>query len=63
MDKVVPITGASSGIGAGIAREPASAGAKAMAGARRAGYLKDLVAEARRSCRAVALVRLTAAAR
>jgi len=45
LDKVVLITGASSGIGAGIARELASTGARLMLGARRVGHLEALAAE------------------
>lgn len=49
MDKVVLITGASSGIGAGIARELGKAGAKLMLGARRVDRLEDLAAEIRQN--------------
>ncbi|MFC6487069.1 SDR family oxidoreductase [Nitratireductor sp. GCM10026969] len=44
-DKVVLITGASSGIGAGIAFELGSAGAKVMLGARRMDRLQDVASK------------------
>nr|WP_300313236.1 SDR family oxidoreductase [Halomonas sp.] len=45
MDKVILITGASSGIGAGIARELGGSGAKIMLGARRVDRLESIAAE------------------
>lgn len=45
MDKTILITGASSGIGVGIARELASAGARVMLGARRVDRIEALAAE------------------
>jgi len=45
MDKVVLITGASSGIGGGIARELGKTGAKLMLGARRVARLEALAAQ------------------
>ncbi|MCH2393963.1 SDR family oxidoreductase [Oceanibaculum sp.] len=45
LDKVILITGASSGIGAGIARELGRAGAKLMLGARRTDRLASLAKE------------------
>jgi NADP-dependent 3-hydroxy acid dehydrogenase YdfG len=47
MDKVVLVTGASSGIGAGIARELGKAGAKLVLGARRTDRLQTLAEEIR----------------
>lgn len=45
MDKVILITGASSGIGEGIARELGSAGAKVLLGARRLDLIEAVAAE------------------
>lgn len=47
--RVVLVTGASSGLGAGFARALAAAGAKVVLGARRADKLAELVDEIRRS--------------
>ena len=47
MDKIILITGASSGIGAGIARELAAAGATVVLGARRTDRLEALAEEIR----------------
>ncbi|GGC75658.1 SDR family oxidoreductase [Chelatococcus reniformis] len=47
VDKIVLVTGASSGIGAGIARELAAAGARVMLGARRTERLEALAREIR----------------
>ena len=58
MDKVVLITGASSGIGAGIARELAKAGAALMLGARRTDRLEELARELRGLGAKVAIRRL-----
>jgi len=47
MDKVILITGASSGIGEGIARELGGAGAKMLLGARRLGRIEAIAANIR----------------
>lgn len=49
MDKVILITGASSGIGEGIARELAARGAKVLMGARRTDRLNAIAEELRKS--------------
>ncbi len=56
MNKVILITGASSGIGEGIARELGNAGAKVLLGARRRERI-DAVAEDIRSAGGIALAR------
>jgi len=58
MDKVVLITGASSGIGAGIARELGKAGAKLVLGARRTERLEALAEDIRSQGGAVLTQRL-----
>lgn len=47
MDKVILITGASSGIGEGIARELGKAGARVLLGARRLDRIEAIAAEIR----------------
>ncbi|CAD7030038.1 oxidoreductase [Pseudorhizobium halotolerans] len=63
MNKIVLITGASSGIGAGIARELAGAGATVMLGARRTDRLEELAEEIRSGGGTVAIRRLDVADR
>ncbi|MFN7102000.1 MAG: SDR family oxidoreductase [Pseudorhizobium sp.] len=58
MDKVILITGASSGIGAGIARELARAGAMLVLGARRTDRLEALADEIRGAASGVLTRRL-----
>lgn len=54
MDKVILITGASSGIGEGIARELGTTGAKVLLGARRLERIEAIVKEI---CRAEELLK------
>ena len=49
MDKIILITGASSGIGEGIARALGAAGAKVLLGARRLARIEAIAAEVRES--------------
>ncbi|MCJ8519542.1 NADP-dependent 3-hydroxy acid dehydrogenase YdfG [Pseudorhizobium tarimense] len=58
MEKIVLITGASSGIGAGIARELVKGGATLMLGARRTDRLEELAAEVRSNGGTVVVRRL-----
>ena len=51
MDKVILITGASSGIGEGIARELGRAGARLLLGARRLERVEAIAAEMRMALR------------
>ncbi|BCM81639.1 SDR family oxidoreductase [Methylobacterium indicum] len=58
LNKTVLVTGASSGIGVGIARELAAAGARLMLGARRTDRLEALAEELRRAGGSVSTRRL-----
>src|SRR3712207_6218181 len=58
LNKTVLVTGASSGIGAGIARELAAVGARLMLGARRTDRLEALAEELRRAGGSVSARRL-----
>jgi NADP-dependent 3-hydroxy acid dehydrogenase YdfG len=58
LNKTVLVTGASSGIGVGIARELAAAGARLMLGARRTDRLEALAEELRRAGGSVSARRL-----
>lgn len=63
LDKVVLVTGASSGIGAGIARELSVGGARLMLGARRTDRIDALVEELRRQGGSVSSRRLDVTSR
>jgi len=62
-NKVILITGASSGIGAGIARELAASGATLLLGARRVDRLETLAAELKQQGAEVAVAALDVTSR
>ena len=62
-NKVILITGASSGIGAGIARELAASGATLLLGARRVDRLETLAAELKQQGADVAVAALDVTSR